>query len=240
MSSIIIRVKDEAQNLRKLFPLLKNQTDQSFEIVIVNDNSTDGSEKVVFDFFPKNRVKIVNIPKGKFTYPYACNLGAKNASGEFLVYISAHSYPISKSWLSDGLKNFDNPKVAGVFAYPLSGPRGTRAEKILDITNKLRFKWRTYKKPRLGLMGNTNAIYRKDLWEEHKFDEGLIESEDSEWAYHILKNSYYIVHDPRFAVFHSHHLSFVGLIGRKIDWIREERKTLKKSEKTFLGAIFRF
>lgn len=240
MPSIIIRVKNEAENLRKLLSILKKQTDQDFELIIVNDNSTDGSGKIAFEFFPKNRIKIVNIAKGKFSYPYACNLGAENASGEFLVFISAHSYPISKTWLSDGLKNFADPKIAGVFSYPLAGSEGTIAEKLLDTINKLRFKRKIYKKPRLGLMGNTNAIYRKDLWRKHKFDESLIESEDSEWAYEILKTGYYIIHDPKFAVFHSHKLSLIGLAKRKMDWIREESKTLRKSKKSNFSAIFRF
>ena len=44
-TSIVIRVKNEKENLEKLFAILNNQTYQNFEIVIVDNNSIDGSGK---------------------------------------------------------------------------------------------------------------------------------------------------------------------------------------------------
>ena len=61
----------------------------------------------------------------EFSYPKACNLGSEKSSGEYLVYISAHSFPISNTWLSDGLSNFTDEKIAGVSAYPHSGKAGS-------------------------------------------------------------------------------------------------------------------
>src|SRR3989304_6270636 len=98
-TSIIVRVKNERENLQKLFKILKNQTYQDFEIVIIENNSTDGSDKVVYDIFRKDRVQTVNIDN--FSYPKACNLGAEKAKGKYLVYLSAHSFPIASTWLED-------------------------------------------------------------------------------------------------------------------------------------------
>jgi glycosyltransferase involved in cell wall biosynthesis len=60
-TSIIIRVKNEKENLEKLFAILKEQTYQDFEIVIVDNNSIDGSEKIVYDYFSKDRVCVVKL-----------------------------------------------------------------------------------------------------------------------------------------------------------------------------------
>ena len=210
--SVIIRVKNERENLKKLFTILKNQTNQDFEIVIVNNNSTDGSERVVFDFLPKDRVQIIEI--SNFSYPKACNLGAEVTQGKYLVYISAHSYPISETWLEDGLSNFKDEKIAGVFAYPIPGKDSTIAEKISGIPNKIK---------KGGHLGNTNSIIRKDLWEKHKFDEGLISSEDYEWSLYWEKKGFKIINDPKLRVYHSHHLGFLGIIKRHIKWRKERR-----------------
>lgn len=167
--SIIVRVKNEKQNLQKLFKILRSQTYQDFEVIVVNDNSTDGSDKVAFDFFPKDQVRIVQI--SDFSYPKACNLGAEKARGKYLVYLSAHSFPISNTWLADGLSNFENNNVAGAFAYPIPGYDSTLAEKISGLPNKIK---------KGGHLGNTNSIVRRDLWKKHRFDESLIISEDLE------------------------------------------------------------
>lgn len=217
-TSIIIRVKNEKEHLEKLFAILKNQTYQDFEIIIVDNNSTDGSEKVVFDSFPKNRVKVIEIKD--FSYPKACNLGAENASGKYLVYLSAHSYPISNTWLADGLSNFENDKVAGVSAYPHPGKEGTIWEKLFFEPPQFALKLKLRKMN----LGNTNSIIRKDLWQKHHFDETLKVSEDLEWSLFWKRHGYRIINEPRFTVFHSHRWGPLGILKAEIFWHKENLK----------------
>lgn len=218
-TSIIIRVKNERESLRKLFEILKKQTYQDFEIVIVNNDSTDRSDKVVFDYFPKDRARIVEI--SNFSYPRACNLGAERARGEYLVYLSAHSFPISNTWLADGLSNFKNNNVAGAFAYPIPGKDSTLAEKISGFPNKVK---------KGGHLGNTNSIIRKDLWRKHRFDEGLIGSEDYEWSLYWEKKGFKVINDSKLRVYHSHHLGFLGIIKRQLKWKKQRGEINKKFE----------
>lgn len=210
-ASIIVRVKNERENLKKLFEILKNQTYQEFEIVIVNNDSTDGSEKVAFDYFPKGRVKVVNI--SEFSYPRAINLGIEKASGKYIVILSAHSYPVSKTWLESGLSNFSNDTLAGIFAYPIPGKGSSIWEKVFyGIPNDFRISKTG------GHLGNTNSIIRRDLWEKYKFNESLEISEDLEWSLYWERKGYKVINDPRFAVYHSHGLGFLGLIRQSMKW----------------------
>lgn len=219
-ASIIIRVKNERKNLEKLFAILKNQTYQDFEIIVVSNNSTDGSEKIVYNYFPKDRIQIVNI--SNFSYPQACNMGAERAKGKYLVYLSAHSYPISNAWLSDGLSNLTNGKVAGVFAFPRSGPEASLTEKILyGIPNRVRVK-------KGGHLQNTGSIIRRSIWEKHKFDESLNISEDYEWSIFWEKKGYSVINDPRFAVYHSHQLGILGIVKQAISWQKSRLLINKK------------
>lgn len=222
-SSIIIRVKNERENLKKLFEILKNQTYQEFEIVIVNNDSTDGSEKVAFDYFPKGRVKVVNI--SEFSYPRAINLGIEKASGKYIVILSAHSYPVSKTWLESGLSNFSNDTLAGIFAYPIPGKGSSIWEKVFyGIPNDFRISKTG------GHLGNTNSIIRRDLWEKHKFDESLKVAEDYEWSKHWVKKGFLVINDSRFRVNHSHHLGLFGIIKQQFEWSNARKTVNKKFE----------
>lgn len=224
-TSIIIRVKNEKHNLEKLFEILKSQTYQDFEIIIVNNKSTDRSDRVALEYFPKDRIQIVNI--SEFSYPKACNLGAEKASGEFLVFLSAHSYPRSKIWLSDGLRNFNDEKVAGVYAfpsYPITGSESSIWEKLFyGIPGRI-----TRKKS--GELQNTNSIIRKNLWKKHNFDESLIINEDLEWSIFWKRKGYKITNDPKFTVIHSHNLSLREMIKQSNDWHRANKEINKNLE----------
>ena len=234
-TSIIIRVKNERQFLLELMQILQQQTNQDFEIIVVDDNSSDGSGNIALDFFPPRRVRLIRLPPNAFSYPYASNLGAKTARGTFLVYLSAHSLPLTHTWLADGLKNFnDNPLVAGIFAYPEAHPYTTIWEKGYYLLAKILYNSSTkkvYTQPKLGILGTTNAIIRKDLWKAHHFDETLkLGSEDYEWACYWLHQGYTIIQDPKFCVYHSHFLSLPQLISQHRKWVKVSAR-LQRSKK---------
>lgn len=225
-ASVIIRVKNERANLAKVLERLGHQTSQSFEIVIVDDNSTDGSEAVAFEKFPESRVKLVRVAPGAYTYPAASNLGAEAASGRYLVYLSAHSFPVTDTWLRDGLTNFTDPRVAGVFAYPLALPSANGLERALYgvCVAALHAERKIYRKPVLGILGATNAAIPRDFWQECPFDERYERGgEDTHWAAQWMERGYVVVQDPRFRVYHSHDLSLRGLVKQYMGWRRMRR-----------------
>ncbi|MFX0023955.1 MAG: glycosyltransferase family A protein, partial [Candidatus Hermodarchaeota archaeon] len=195
-TSIIIRTKNEERYLEHVLLMLKKQTYRNFEIVIVDDNSTDKTVEIA----KKYNCKIVKIPEGKFNYPYACNFGIRESIGEYIVFLSGHSIPINTEWLEKGLKNFKSEKVAGVYAYPLSHYGVTPFQRMLyffslgfgkkrfiigNVKNMkigrfdpyfhmILFQWFPIfvaKKMKIGALGFTNAIIRRDLWEKYNLNE---------------------------------------------------------------------
>lgn len=217
--STIIRTRNEEKYLGQVLEMIKRQTYQDFEIIIVDDHSSDRTLEIA----KKHGCKIVTIPNGQFSHPRSCNIGAENASGKYLVYLNGHSIPTSTKFLEDGLKNFEDEKVAGIYSITLAHKHSTLADKMLyNIVGYTlgMIKYRI-KKFAPGLLGTTNAMIRKDLWEEYKFDENLNDGwggEDSEWAWHFIKLGYIIIHDPKFKVRHSHHLKFKDLFWQLNNW----------------------
>ena len=59
-------------------------------------------------------------------------------------------------------------------------------------------------KPPYFFANNANAAIRRDLWEQHPFDEKLPGLEDAGWAKDWMLRGYRVVYEPSAAVFHIH------------------------------------
>lgn len=87
--SIIIPAKNEGENVRNtVTSALQSKTDYPFEIVIVDDGSTDHCCQLVAPSVDGNRVKLITTT-GIGAAP-ARNLGAEHAKGDYLIFCDAH------------------------------------------------------------------------------------------------------------------------------------------------------
>ena len=113
--SVIICAKNEAENLREFLPLIMAQEYSDFEVILINDYSTDDTLKVMEDFKEKHHnIKIVNvIPIEKYwgNKKYALTLGIKAATHNFLLFTDADCKPLSKHWIQKMSSHFSNDKT---------------------------------------------------------------------------------------------------------------------------------
>lgn len=113
--SVIICAKNEAENLRSFLPSIMTQDYSNFEVILINDNSTDDTLKVIENFKEKhNNIKIVNVkPVEKFwgNKKYALTLGIKSATNDFLLFTDADCKPLSKHWIQEMSSHFTNDKT---------------------------------------------------------------------------------------------------------------------------------
>ncbi len=221
-TSVIIRTKNEQKWLGAVLEKLGAQTYRDFEVVVVDSGSTDATCAIA----QKHHARIVHIDPHDFSYPYASNVGCRHAHGtKYLCFLSGHSVPISRTWLADGIAHFRDENVAGVYGGVWALPDGHFLEKV--IFNE-RLGRRAIRKQiavqnvtayRMGLLGCTNAIVRRSLWEKHHFDEVYgMGGEDSAWAAHWLSAGYHFIRDQKFSVYHSHGLGPLGLIRQYLHW----------------------
>ncbi len=121
--SVIICAKNEADNLKKNLPLFVNQDYKTFELVLINDNSSDETLEVMEIFKKKyDSIKIVDVkPIEKFwgNKKYALTLGIKASTHDFLLFTDADCKPLSNQWISNMSAQFSNEKsiVIGYGAY---------------------------------------------------------------------------------------------------------------------------
>ena len=88
--SIIVCSKNEAENLKALIPELLQQAYKNYEIVLINDASSDETQEIIEGFQKENdNIKLVNVENNEAFWgnkKYALTLGIKAATNDYLVF----------------------------------------------------------------------------------------------------------------------------------------------------------
>ncbi len=199
--SIIIRTKNEerfiGQTLRMVF---EQDTDLSFEVIIIDSGSTDRTLEIVRQF----NVRVYEIKPEEFTYGFALNYGARLARGEYIINLSHDCVPVSKKWLMSLLSPIlEDFSIVATFGRqePVKGLNPFEEQDLIMC-------FKPDQEGRIQIVfSNANCAIRKKILDEYPFDEKTCFAEDFIWAKKLppkLKIKY--VHDA--SVYHSHRLDF--------------------------------
>lgn len=121
--SVIVCAKNEAKNLKTLIPELLQQAYKNYEIVLINDASSDETKDIMESFQKENQsIKLVNVENNEAFWgnkKYALTLGIKAATNDYLVFTDADCVPTSKNWLAEITQHFSSSKkiIIGYGAY---------------------------------------------------------------------------------------------------------------------------
>jgi GT2 family glycosyltransferase len=196
--SIIVRTKNEERWIGHCLAMLYQQDFTDFEVVLVDNASTDHTVQVARRFPVAKVIAIDNFLPGR-----ALNDGIRASSGKFLVCLSAHCIPKSADWLSCLRRNFDDERVAGVYGrqLPLSFTDALDKRDLLIVFGQdRRVQTKDY------FFHNANSMVRRAVWEQFPFDEEVTNIEDRVWGKVVTQAGYQLVYDPDAAVYHHHGL----------------------------------
>ncbi len=119
--SVLIPARNEAGNLERLLTSLKSQDDQNFEVIVLNDHSSDDTLQVVRRFAREDsRVLALtgqDLPTGWLGKNFACHQLSLAATGETLIFTDADT-----QWASDGVRlireAFERTQADALSAWP--------------------------------------------------------------------------------------------------------------------------
>jgi len=121
--SIIVCAKNEAENLKQNIPLWLEQDYPQFELILIDDASSDDTREVIESFAKNNdKVHTVLIENNETFWSnkkYSMTLGIKRAYNKRMVFSDADCKPASNQWLKHMAAPFDEEKqlVLGYGAY---------------------------------------------------------------------------------------------------------------------------
>lgn len=193
--SIIIRTKNEEKWISSCLAAVFKQTYKNFEVIIVDNNSTDKTVEKTKVF----NVKIVQIDD--FFPGKALNIGIRNSKGNVIVSLSGHCIPVDDQWLANLLRNLDEKQVAGVYGRqePLSFTSDVDKR---DLINTFRLERIIQTKD--SFFHNANSMLRRSVWDQIPFDEEVTNIEDRLWGKAVIEKGWKIVYEPKASVYHYH------------------------------------
>ncbi|MGD0589982.1 MAG: glycosyltransferase [Bacteroidota bacterium] len=178
--SVIVAARNEERTIGLLLDCLSQQTYTHYEIIIVDDRSTDSTATIIADFQKKNpaikRIDIAIVPSDMPAKKNALRAGIKASKGEILCFTDADCFP-PPTWLKELVQQFE-PEVGLVAGY---SPYTIPSNKTITngILRKIFFKFIAYEEFRAaiwscGAIGwnlgwlctGRNLAYRRKLYDE--------------------------------------------------------------------------
>jgi len=185
-----------------------------FEIVFVNDRSTDKTRKIVEKIRTKHsKIKIIDTKKHKFYGPcYARNCVIENSSkkAKYIAFTDADCL-VKNNWLNILVEKMNyyvkDSQIIGAGGLRYVHPKDSKRARIINtyltsigsggsaafLRKKIKF---------IDSIANYNAIYKKEILAKNRYDNRLILSDDNELNYRLKKKGYKFIYAPEAIVYH--------------------------------------
>jgi glycosyltransferase involved in cell wall biosynthesis len=155
--------------------------------------------------------RIVHILPQEFSFGRSLNVGCAAATGDILVFVSAHVYPLDEHWLGALVAPFADDDVVLTYGRQTGGPDSTFSEIELmrrwfpDISDP---------DQSTPFCNNANCAVRRTAWERRPYDEELTGLEDLAWAKQALAAGERIAYVAEAGIAHIHDETFERLRNR--------------------------
>lgn len=185
--SIIVPVFNAEPWLTRCITSILAQTFVDFELILINDGSTDGSLSILRDFSTKDsRIRIID--QSNSGVSATRNIGLKHSKGTWITFIDADDW-IERTYLEHLLQDIESDFRMSLFWVEMN-----------DGTSLCRQARKTFDKP-LSIQDTLNEandilwnicskLYRRDIIDKYNiyFNERLSLGEDTFFNYHYLSN----------------------------------------------------
>lgn len=185
MISVVIPLYNKETSIVQSLNSVLSQSYDDFEVVIVDDGSTDGSAAIV-DAIHDSRIRLIKQENGGPSK--ARNTGVRNAKGEWILFLDADD-----ELLEGALETFNTEIQGNPMTTFLCAPFYimNKDKKVLSHPYKDGVVDNPYRSHCLGkLLPRTGAfVCRKSLCIEHPFNENIRRFEDLEWLHRVYKDT---------------------------------------------------
>lgn len=236
--SVLVPAYNEERTIRATIESVLRSGYAKFELIVVNDGSTDGTEREIREFIDAGRITYLSKPNGGKAS--ALNRGIEAARGEVVLFTDADSL-----FLPDTVEKmarwFGDPSIDAVCGNDAPLNPGTAIQKFLTITTHIGTGFVRRALSVIGCLpiitGNLGAVRTAVLREAGGFRE--IWGEDLELTFRLHKARKRIIFDPEPEVVAECPATVGQLWKQRVRWMRSYIKIAVLHRDLFLNPRYR-
>lgn len=179
--SLIIPVFNTGEKIKTMLSSISNQTYKNYEVIIIDNNSTDNSIEIVRDF-EDDLSSVLFLSEAKQGSGAARNLGIEHASADWIIFLDADDY-IESNYLEEFAKILNNNVEIAICGFDWID--FNTGENRITVNNKGLAKENPYATIQIGQFPSYHAYlwnkcFKKSIIEKYKinFHEELIVCQD--------------------------------------------------------------
>ena len=173
--SVIVPVYNVENYLEKCLNSLVNQTLEELEILVVNDGSTDDSQKIIEVFQRKFPQKIKSFVKENGGLSDARNFGIDRATGEFMAFVDSDDY-VSEVMMEEmyllALKNKAELVICNLQKVDENGKVIQELTQIPNLPEKIELEKHFSVFSDISYFA-CNKIFKRELFDGKRFQKGM-------------------------------------------------------------------
>jgi len=208
--SVVIPIYNGEKTLNECINSVLNQDYKNYEVILVDNNSTDKTKEIIKRFEKKNkRIKyFFESYKGTGS---ARNRGEINSKGDIILMTDSDCI-IPKDWISKIVKEFSNKETKAVQGRIISQCKSYWADNIDN--EKYRIAKERLKDKKVGILDTANFAIRKKLLKKIGYTSKVIKySNDLELEARLKLNGYELKL-KEILVYHKHKNNFLDIFNK--------------------------
>jgi len=211
--TILATVRNVRPTVESWLNSLLDQTYEPREIVIIDSNSTDGTQEILKNYSETyDRIKVIEYES---TQPEALNFAIReNLVKSDLVALIDGDCVAPKEWLHTLVKTLKQNNYDAVGGPGLTPKSANFIQKLIGLDLDARFlstpEGFVYRHP------NMNLLIKKSILKQIPFSEELHVGYDTDFGYRLKKNGYKIYFKPSAYVWHYHRSSVKGYLKQQL------------------------
>ena len=215
--SIIIPVYNYSQYVNDAIDSVLSQSGDNWDLLVINDGSTDNSEEVILDKLKHSEKKFRFISKKNEGLAVTRNLGIDETEGDFLLFLDADDimcFDVIQK-VSDHLSSSESKLISGghINSFPCGTKKRVKRKKIPEDSTKA---FKGYLNHKFSLMCSATFFHRS-IFEKIRYSSELKMNEDLPVFAQILSLYKVDTIDVPFVIMRKHLTSMRNQINRTLE-----------------------
>tara|TARA_B100000315_G_C14465623_1_gene535865 strand:- start:118 stop:1008 length:891 start_codon:yes stop_codon:yes gene_type:complete len=225
MISVIVPSYNSSRTIRQCIETLLAQRIKDYEIIIVDDKSTDDSIDIAKEY---PRIKIVSLPENGGP-SIARNSGVRESAGDILIFLDIDCFVKDPAWISKHVEKLKAGTLKSIIGGAVNADGPGLIGKAFTYNNWYVCHPKLPSLPRgVSHLQSTNiSMYRSTFEHLGGFDESLRAGEDVEFCVRAVRQGYSLEYYNHILVYHDNRTFFRQFLGVNFDY-GKTRLSMKK------------